>query len=378
MKIGWTRALLLLVGLHLSSLAMAVVPAAPELKAGAYLLRDFDTGRVLVESNADLRMEPASLTKMLTSYVVYAEMRAGHLRADDRVRVSERAWRRTGSRMFIEVGTEVSVEDLLHGLVVQSGNDAATALAEHIAGDERAFAGLMNEFAARLGMSASHFVNASGLPAAEHYTTARDMATLAVALIRDFPAQYPNYSMREFTYNGITQRNRNRLLWLDESVDGLKTGHTSSAGYGLVASAKRGDMRLVSAVLGSSSSKARTRQTRALLNFGFRFYETRQLFAAGDTLREVRVWQGERERLALGLEHDLYLTLPRGEFSRIDTGFETIERIVAPVAAGTHEGNVKLRLGDEVLAELPLVALHPVREGNLWRRASDYLRALME
>ncbi len=376
---SWGRGLVagvLALALGVPALA-AVVPAVPKVGARSFVLMDFDTETVLAARDPDRRMEPASLTKMMTSYVVFAELRAGRLKLEDRVRVSERAWRQQGSRMFIEVGTEVTIEDLLRGLIIQSGNDAATALAEHVAGDESAFAGLMNDFAKRLGLTGSHFVNASGLPDPEHYTTARDMALLAHALVRDFPDYYRMYREREFTYNGITQRNRNRLLWTDPSVDGLKTGHTASAGYCLVVSAKRGEMRLVAVVLGSKSSKARAREAGALLNYGFRFFETRRMYRAGEPVRMVRVWQGERERLALGLASDLYLTLPRGQHDRLDTRSEIDEQIVAPVARGARHGTLRVLLGEETLAERPLVVLEAVERGNLWRQASDYLRMLL-
>ena len=268
--------------------AAAPVPAPPDLDARAWLLRDFHSGRTIAEHNADERVEPASLTKMLTIYVVFAELKAGKIALDDQVLVSKKAWQMPGSRMFIEVDTRVPVDELIKGVVIQSGNDASVALAEHVAGDEAAFSDLMNQYAARIGLESSHFVNASGLPDPEHYTTARDMSTLAIALIRDFPEHYALHAQKDFVYNGITQYNRNKLLWQDASVDGLKTGHTEAAGYCLVASAQRDGMRLVSVVMGAEGERSRARQSRALLSYGFRFFETHRLYEAGKPIHDVR------------------------------------------------------------------------------------------
>lgn len=269
----------------------AIVPDAPQVGARAFLLQDFDSGRVLAESNADERMEPASLTKIMTSYVVFEELKQGNITLDDKVLVSEKAWRMGGSKMFIEVNTEVTIDQLLKGVIIQSGNDASVALAEYIAGDESAFADLMNQYALRLGMSGSNFVNASGLPHPDHYTTARDMATLAAAMIRDFPTLYKMHAEKQYEYNGIAQHNRNRLLWRDDSVDGLKTGHTESAGYCLVASAERDGMRLISVVMGSKSERSRAKESTALLSYGFRFFETHRLYGAREPLTQIRVWK---------------------------------------------------------------------------------------
>ena len=266
----------------------APVPAPPEFKAAAWLLQDHLSGHVIAEHGADARLEPASLTKMLTVYVVFAELKAGKFALSDRVLVSKKAWKMPGSRMFIEVDTRVGVEDLIKGVVIQSGNDASVALAEHVAGDESAFADLMNQYASRIGMTSSHFVNSSGLPDPEHYTTARDMAVLAQALIRDFPDHYALHAQKEFVFNGITQYNRNKLLWQDETVDGLKTGHTEAAGYCLVASAQRDGMRLLSVIMGTDSERSRARQSRALLAYGFRFFETHRLYEAAKPIRDVR------------------------------------------------------------------------------------------
>ena len=356
----------------------AGIPNPPEVDASAHFLVDMHSGRVLSEGGADEPLEPASLAKMMTSYVVFAEMARGEFALSDEVLVSEKAWRMKGSRMFIEVGTRVSVEALLMGLIVQSGNDAAVALAEFVAGDESTFADLMNRHARRLGMTGSHFTNASGLPEPDLYTTARDMALMAAALIRDFPEYYPWNAVREYEYGGIKQRNRNRLLFLDDSVDGLKTGYTRAARYCLVASAKRDGMRLISVVMGADSARARTRIAQSLLNYGFRFYETRRVYASEERVTDVRVWKGEGKRLALGLEESLYVTVPRGRHDEIDAQMEIATRLVAPVRAGEPQGVLRLALGDELSIERPLVALKDVAEGNLWQRLSDHVRLMFE
>lgn len=358
--------------------APPAVPAPPPIDARAYLLQDFHSGRVLAEKNADERMEPASLTKMMTVYVVFSELEEGHIALSDKVHVSEKAWKTPGSRMFIEVGSEVSVEDLLKGDIVQSGNDASVALAEYVAGSEASFAEIMNQYASRLGMNGSHFVNATGLPADGHYTTARDMATIAQALIRDFPDFYKLFSIKQYTYNGITQYNRNRLLWSDESVDGLKTGYTESAGYNLVSSASRDEMRLVSVVMGAGDEKARVRYSQSLLGWGFRFFETHRLYAAKQPLTRVRVWKGELEDIGMGLQHDLWITVPRGQYDKLSANLEVDKDIVAPVHEGETHGTVKVTLGDSDVTQRPLVALQSVAEGSLWQRLSDHVRLMFQ
>ena len=354
----------------------AVRPSPPEINARAHVLVDYRSGDLLAAHNPDERHEPASLAKMMTSYVVFAELREGNIRLDDKVLVSEKAWRAPGSRTFIEVGDRVSVDDLLKGVIIQSGNDASIALAEHVAGDEAAFADLMNRHAQLLGMHDSNFTNSSGLPDPDLYTTPRDMATLARALIREFPDYYQWHAIKSFEYNGIEQKNRNRLLWRDESVDGLKTGYTRSAGYCLVASAARGDMRLISVVMGSPSAKIRTRATAALLAFGFRAWETRRVYEADEVVAKLQIWKGESRELRLGLGEDLYLTIPRGDHESLATVVETEETNVAPVARGAVRGTLRVRLEGEVLAERPLVALHSVEPGSLWRRIGDSIRLL--
>lgn len=347
------------------------VPAAPELAAPSYILLDFNSGTVLAEKNPDERREPASLTKLMTEYIVFRELKAGNLKLEDEVTISEKAWRAEGSRTFLEVGAKVPVEVLIKGLMIQSGNDASIALAEHIAGSEQTFAQLMNQYAAHLGMSGTHFVNSTGLPHRDHFSTARDMAILATALIRDFPEYYKWHGEKQFTWNGITQYNRNRMLWRDNTVDGLKTGHTNAAGYCLASSALRDNMRLISVVLGSKTEKTRTDQTQSLLNYGFRFYETHRLYQAQTPLTEPRIWKGRTELLPLGITSDLWVTIPRQQYDKLEASMTVENHIAAPVAAGTQLGRVIVRLGDEVVSETPLVALSEVEEGGIIRRLID-------
>ena len=290
------------------------VPKPPSTGARAYILQDFDSGRIIAEKDSDKSIEPASITKLMSAYAVFTELKNGNITLDDKVTISEKAWRTPGSRMFIEVGKQVSVEDLLKGVIIQSGNDATVALAEYIAGSEDTFAALMNRHAEELGLTGSHFVNSTGLPDPEHYMSARDIARLAADLIREFPEYYKWYSQKEFTYNDITQYNRNKLLWRDESVDGMKTGHTDSAGYCLVTSAKQEDMRLISVVLGTASENARAEASQALLNYGFRFFETHKLYEGGNQLATSRVWKGATDSVSLGIDKPLYATIPRGQY----------------------------------------------------------------
>ncbi len=358
--------------------AAVVKPTPPAINARAYILQDYDSGRVLVEINADEPLEPASLTKMMTVYVALAQLADGKFQIDDLVPISKKAWKMGGSKMFIEVGKQVPVEDLLKGIIIQSGNDASVALAEFVAGDESAFADLMNQYARQLGMANTNFVNASGLPQPEHYSTARDMANLAAALIRDFPVHYPLHAVRSYTWNNIKQYNRNPLLRRDDSVDGVKTGHTQSAGYCLVASAKQGDMRLVSALMGSASEDSRLTETQALLRYGFRFFETNRVYESGAPITRVRVWQGQSEQLEMGIADDLYLTVPRGELGKLATGIVVEEKILAPVRAGQQLGVVTISLDGEAIARRPLVALAEMPEGGLWRRMSDTVKLWFE
>jgi D-alanyl-D-alanine carboxypeptidase (penicillin-binding protein 5/6) len=349
----------------------SLIPSPPRLAASGFVLMDYYSGQILASNSPEQRLEPASLTKLMTAYVVFHEIETGHIAIDDMVKISEKAWRMPGSRMFIEVGKEISVRDLLHGMIIQSGNDASVALAEFVAGSEENFVPLMNAHAENLGLSGTHFVNATGLPDPDHYTTPIDMARLAAALIRDYPEYYKWYSIKEYTFNNITQRNRNLLLDRDESVDGLKTGHTESAGYCLVASAKRDEMRLISVVMGTNSEKARAQESQKLLNYGFRFYETHRLYAANTPLREMRIYKGESENLPLGLANDLYVTVPRGQYKLLNASLSVSKTLIAPVSAGQRLGNVSVTLGEEAIVERPLVALQQIAEGGLWQSIKD-------
>ena len=362
----------------LASAAPTPIPAAPNLAARAFLLLDVNSGQILAEKNADKRMEPASLTKLMTAYIVFSELQAGTVSLSEEVLISERAWRMGGSKMFIEVNKRVSIELLLKGMIIQSGNDASVALAEHIAGSEDAFATLMNNYAQNLGMTDSHFVNATGMPNSKHYTTARDLAKLSRALINDFPDFYAWYSIRKFTYNNITQYNRNKLLWRDKYVDGLKTGHTESAGYCLISSAERDSMRLLSVVLGTRSEDARAQESQKLINYGFRFFETRPPYTANTPLATTRVWQGSVEELALGLTSDLYITIPRGRYNKLDAKMNINDMIMAPVRKGQQLGNVDITLEGEEVASRPLIGLHDVPAGDFLQRMSDKVMLMFE
>lgn len=347
------------------------IPNPPVLAARGYLLVDHHSGRVLAEQNADERLEPASLTKILTAYVVFRELAGNKLALTDEALVSEKAWRTGGSRMFIEVGKRVSVEDLLKGMIIQSGNDASVALAEHVAGSEQTFSALMNTHAQRLGMKDSHFVNATGLPDPEHYTTARDMARITAATIREFPQYYAWYAEKEFVFNGIRQGNRNRLLWRDDSVDGVKTGHTEAAGYCLVASAKRGDMRLTSVILGTKGEEARAKASLALLQYGFRFFESHKLYPGGQPVETLRVWMGDIEDLPVGPLEDVYATIPRRKYDALSARIEKNPEIVAPLAKGDLVGHIVLDLEGQEVGRVPLVALEAVAEGGWLHKLKD-------
>ena len=348
------------------------VPAPPKFDASSYLLMDFSSGTILADHNSNERVDPASITKIMTAYIVYKSLAAEDITLYDQVEISEKAWRSIGSRMFVEVGNQIILEDLLLGLIIQSGNDASIALAEHVAGTEDAFADIMNEQAKRLGMKDSHFVNATGLPDADHFTTANDVALLSRAMIAEFPEEYKRYAQKEFTFNGIKQFNRNRLLWRDSSVDGIKTGHTEAAGYCLAASAIKNEMRLISVVMGTKSDKARTVNTQALLNYGFRYFETHKLYKAGETLIEQRMWKGENKLIPLGLANDLSVTIPRGRYDDLKASMSIDDKIVAPINEGDSVGVVKVTLEGEDYLEAPLVALASNPEGGLWRRIVDF------
>lgn len=362
-----------------SSPAMAVpTPAPPQVAASGHILIDFNSGHIIAEENAHERLDPASLTKLMTAYVVFSELKQGNLKLDDYSTISEKAWKTGGSKMFIEVGKQVRIKDLIKGMIIQSGNDASVALAEHIAGSEAVFASVMNTQAQKLGMLNTHFMNSSGLPHPEHYTTAADMATMAIAMIRDFPEYYTWYSEKSFDYNNISQSNRNRLLWRDASVDGLKTGHTEAAGYCLVSSAKREDMRLVSVVMGTASPKARAEESMKLLNYGFRFFETPRLYGAGEALTRSRVWKGDRDQLDVGLVDDLYVTIPRNQYKNLDARLELNSQPVAPISVGQQMGQLVVELSGEELERRPLVSLNQVAEGGFFSRMTDNVLMMFE
>lgn len=368
----------ILISTCLYSWAGTPIPAPPGLKSSGYILMDYSTGTILLEKNADKPLEPASLTKIMTAYVTFDAIKNGVINLDDKALISKKAWRTGGSRMFIEVGKQVSINDLLHGLIVQSGNDAAVALAEHIGETEAEFAALMNQQAKKLGMTNTHFVNATGLPAEGHTTTARDLASLTRAFVKNFPNFYSWHAIKEYKFNNIKQYNRNKLLWRDKSVDGVKTGHTEAAGYNLVASAKREDMRLISVVLGTSSENARTRASSKLLNYGFRFYELRLLYNAGQSLARTRIWKGNKQQLKMGVKNDVKVFIPRGDYKLLKAELEFNNRISAPIKSGTQLGKVFVQLEGKTLVTLPLVALEDIAEGDWWTRTVDSLRLMLE
>jgi len=364
--------------LAFSGLQASPVPSAPSVDANSYVLMDFMGGNILAEKEPDKSVEPASITKVMTGYVVFSALESGSISLDDPVIISERAWRMPGSRMFIEVGRQVTVEDLLQGMIIQSGNDASVALAEHVAGSEEAFVDLMNQYTDRLGMDNTSYANSTGLPDDNQYTTARDTAKLARALIKDYPEYYGWYSEREFTYNGIRQNNRNTLLWRDDTVDGIKTGHTRSAGYCLVTSAKRNDSRLISVVMGSSSERSRADASQSLLNYGFRFFEAHRLYQAGESLADERVWGGASDTVPVGLKDDLYVTIPRNRYSDLDPVMNFSGRLDAPIQAGDEVGTVQVSLDDEIVVERSIHALEDVDSGSLLRRLVDRIKLFFD
>lgn len=358
--------------------AITIIPDAPQINAKGFILIDYTTGKVIAEGNADAQLAPASLTKMMTSYIIGKELENGNIKNDDPVMISENAWAKKfpdSSKMFIEVGTEVSVNLLNQGIIVASGNDACVAMAEHIAGSESAFADLMNAHAEQLGMSSSFFENSHGLDSTEHMTTPRDMAVLASAIIREVPEEYAIYKQKSFTYNKIKQYNRNSLLW-DKSlnVDGMKTGHTSNAGYSLVTSATKGNMRLVTVVMGTTSERARKVESKKLLNYGFRFFETITPYKAGEKFVSSRIWMGDKETVDLGISLDTPITIPRGQKKNLKATFELNQQLTAPLAKGTVVGTLFLQLDGEDVAKYPLVTLNEVNEGGLFSRLVDYVK----
>ena len=349
------------------------VPQPPSIQASAYVLMDFNSGKIVASHDANKKVEPASLTKMMTMYVVDQELKAGKIKYTDPVIISEKAWRTQGSKMFVEANKEIQVQDLIRGIIIQSGNDSSVAMAEHIAGTEEAFASIMNSYAQELGMVNTHFENATGLPSSNHISSAYDLALLSQALIREFPESYKLYSEKWFTFQNIRQPNRNRLLWRDANVDGIKTGHSDGAGYCLAASGVKDGMRLISIVLGTPSDSARTEQSQQLLRYGFRFYETHKLFSANDKVEEAKVWMGSTKTLALGSQRDIYVTVPQGQFTKISKQINMAGRLTAPIANGAALGSLSVKLEDQTLAEYPLVALQAVDKGGIWDRTSDYI-----
>jgi D-alanyl-D-alanine carboxypeptidase (penicillin-binding protein 5/6) len=355
-----------------------LIPNPPTIAASSYILEDFNSGRVLAEKEADKKLAPASLTKIMTAYVIYRELAGGHLTLNDKVTISPKAWRTSGSKMFVEVGKQVRIEDLLKGMIIQSGNDASVALAEHVGGSEATFAIMMNQHAARLGMTNSHFENSMGLPTLNHYTTARDLAKLTRALIAEFPQYYRWDAQKEFTYNKITQQNRNKLLWRDKTVDGVKTGFTDDAGYCMVASAKRESMRLISVVMGTTSPDARATESQTLLNYGFHFYETHRLYQGNISLKETRLWGGETKTVQLGLASDLYVTIPRRHYNDLKAVMKFNQPITAPISKGKNYGTVSVSFAGEPLTNRPLVALKSIATGNFVQRFYDKVMLMME
>jgi D-alanyl-D-alanine carboxypeptidase (penicillin-binding protein 5/6) len=350
------------------------VPPPPELNARSFIVIDYDSGRVLAAREPDARQEPASLTKLMTAYAVFKALKEGRIKLDGLVTISEHAWKQEGSRMFVEVGKQVPVEALLQGMIIQSGNDATVALAEHVGGTEPTFVQMMNTYAKELGMTGSRFTNSAGMPDPEHYMTARDAAILTIALIHEFPEYYRWYAQKEYTWNGITQQNRNGLLWRDPSVDGVKTGHTETAGYCLITSAKREGMRLVAVVLGTESMRAREDANAALLNYGFNFFETKRIYAAGQPLTTARVWKGTEPEVGLALKRDLYVTSQRGQVGSVQAEFELPEQLIAPLSAGTPLGKAKIVVDGATIAAHDLYPAEDVPAGGIFRRATDTVR----
>lgn len=371
-----------LCSLSFVSNAKLLVPNPPMINAKAYILVDFQTGKVLAEKNADKSLNPASLTKMMTSYVIGKEIQNGTIDMNDMVTISNNAWAKNfpgSSKMFIEVGKQVSVADLNRGIVIQSGNDACVAMAEHIAGSEEQFAQIMNFHADEIGLKSSHFVNSHGLTAEGHMTTARDMAMLGTALIRDVPEEYALYKEKDFTFNNISQLNRNSLLWdktLD--VDGIKTGHTDAAGYSLVSSATKGTMRLVAVVMGTSSERARSKESKKLLNYGFRFFETLVAYEAGTEFAKQRIYMGDKEEVRLGINQSTAITVPRGFREKLTAHFTLDKELEAPIRKGEVVGTLVLKIEDELITEYPLVALDEVNEGSLFQKLKDYVRLKLD
>lgn len=360
-----------------SHVCVASSPEPPKIGVRSFILQDYHSGRVLAEENADSPVEPASITKMMSAFVVFGEIKSGRLNLQDEVKVSRKAWKTKGSKMFIEVNSQVKVEELIKGMIIQSGNDATVALAEHIGGSEEVFVAMMNDQARKLGMKNSRFQNSTGLPAPEHRTTAKDISLLAVAMIKRFPEFYQLHKEKKYTYNGITQYNRNKLLWRDKTVDGIKTGHTNAAGYCLVASAKRDNMRLISVVLGAKSENGRAKASQNLLDFGFEHYETHQLYASQESMSTVQVWKGATAKVQVGPTEDIYVTIPKGEYEKLNASL-IIKTLIAPIIKGEEYGTVNITLDSVEIARVPVVALSGVQTGNLWQRFVDQVNLWFE
>ncbi len=357
----------------------AQIAPPPNLAVKAYLLKDFNSGHVIAIQNGNMRIEPASLTKIMTAYLSFKALKNKHLQLTQTLPVSEIAWKVEGSKMFIEPNKPVTVDELLHGMIIQSGNDASIALAEGIASTEAQFADMMNKEAQRLGMKNTHYMNATGLPDAQHYTTAEDLSILATALIRDFPEEYKRlYSVKEYTYNNIKQPNRNRLLWLDPFVDGMKTGHTESAGYCLISSAKRDTTRRISVVLGAPTDAARATESQKLLNYGFQFFDSTLVYKQGQAISQLKVWKGSENQLASTVASDLYLTLPKGEYANVKAVVSSTQPLIAPIKKGQVIGNVKFTLNGKTIDERALVAAKSIDAAGILGRAWDSIKLLVQ
>lgn len=357
----------------------AQIAPPPSLAVKAYMLKDFNSGHVIATQNANMRVEPASLTKIMTAYLTFKAIKNGHLQLTQTLPVSQTAWKAEGSKMFIEPNKPVTVDELLHGMIIVSGNDASIALAEGIASTEQLFAGMMNKEAQRLGMKNTHFMNATGLPDPQHYTTAADLSILASALVRDFPEDYKRlYSVKEYTYNKITQPNRNRLLWLDPNVDGMKTGHTESAGYCLISSAKRDNTRRISVVLGAPSDAARATESQKLLNYGFQFFDSTLVYKRGQSINQLRVWKGSENQVASTVANDLYLTLPKGEYANVKAVISSTQPLIAPIKKGQVIGSVKFMLNGKTIEQHPIVAAKAVDAAGILGRAWDSIKLLLQ
>lgn len=372
----------LLLGAHLFfyvAVTSAAMPAPPSLAVKAYLLKDVNSDTVLAASNAEMRVEPASLTKIMTAYLTFKALKEHKLKLTQTLKISEHAAKAEGSRMFVVQGSEVAVDDLLHGMIIQSGNDASIALAEGVSFSEQEFANLMNREAQRLGMAQTHYMNATGLPDPDHYTTAKDLSLLATALIRDFPEEYKRYySVKEYTYNNITQSNRNRLLWLDPYVDGMKTGHTESAGYCLISSAMRDGVRRISVVLGAPTDAARATESQKLLNFGFQLFDTTLLYKKGQPVKTLKVWKGAEESITATTQKDFYVALPKGDAKLLKAEVTSLQPLIAPIKQGQEVGKIQIKLNDQVIQTLPLVAQKSIETAGIFGRMLDSIKLKLQ